>query len=136
MKLEPSGSWVLSMIIFLLLMICPVMGGFIVISIFRKISYAVIVNTLGNESSIFYMKGTKRLKGLFGITSLFPEKTKNPKSLIFKPQSVLIATLEYEIPDWKIKVRIGGLGVMSSLLGNHLLDAKLFWVVPMIGGKT
>jgi alpha-1,3-glucan synthase len=132
-KLEPSGSWVRSMTIFLLLMICPVMGGLIVIRIFRKISYAVIVNTLGNQSSIVNIKGTKKFD-FFRITGFLPSK--KPKSLIFKPESVLIATLEYEIPDWKIKVRIGGLGVMSSLLGNHLLDAKLFWVVPMIGGKT
>jgi alpha-1,3-glucan synthase len=134
-KLEPSGSWVISMIIFLLLMICPVMGAFVVISIFRKISYSIIVNTTGNDSSISQMKGSETLKDFFSFTRLFTRKSRNTKELDFKPENVLIATLEYEIPDWKIKVRIGGLGVMSSLIGTHLLDTKLFWVVPMVSGK-
>ena len=32
-----------------------------------------------------------------------------------KRRKVLIATLEYEIIDWKLKVKIGGLSVMSRL---------------------
>ena len=35
-----------------------------------------------------------------------------------KRRKVLIATLEYEIIDWKLKVKIGGLGVMLSLMGK------------------
>jgi hypothetical protein len=104
-----------------------------VIYVFRKLSYAVIENTTGNDSS-----NEENGKDDFQtrlVNSLYPKNNINPKSIIFKPHNVLIATLEYEIPDLKIKVRIGGLGVMSSLIGNHLVDTKLFWVVPMIGGK-
>lgn len=49
-----------------------------------------------------------------------------------KRRKVLIATLEYEIIDWKLKVKIGGLGVMSSLMGKAMTDVDLLWVVPKV----
>ena len=47
-----------------------------------------------------------------------------------KKLTVLIATMEYEIEDWGIKVKIGGLGVMSSLMGKNLKHQTLIWVIP------
>ena len=47
-----------------------------------------------------------------------------------KRLTVLIATMEYEIEDWGIKVKIGGLGVMSSLMGKNLKHQTLIWVIP------
>ena len=47
-----------------------------------------------------------------------------------KRLTVLIATMEYEIEDWGIKVKIGGLGVMSSLMGKNLKHQSLIWVIP------
>ena len=44
--------------------------------------------------------------------------------------TVLIATMEYDIEDWGIKVKIGGLGVMSSLMGKNLKHQNLIWVIP------
>lgn len=49
-------------------------------------------------------------------------------------RTVLIATMEYEIEDWDIKIKIGGLGVMASLMGKNLGHQNLIWVVPCIGG--
>ncbi|KAL1701405.1 glycoside hydrolase family 13 and glycosyltransferase family 5 protein [Schizophyllum commune] len=49
-----------------------------------------------------------------------------------KRRKVLIATLEYEIIDWKLKVKIGGLGVMSSLMGKAMTDVDLIWVIPKV----
>jgi alpha-1,3-glucan synthase len=49
-----------------------------------------------------------------------------------KRRKTLIATLEYEIIDWKLKVKIGGLGVMSSLMGKAMTDVDLVWVVPKV----
>lgn len=54
-----------------------------------------------------------------------PKKHATPKRL-----TVLIATMEYEIEDWGIKVKIGGLGVMSSLMGKNLKHQDLIWVIP------
>jgi alpha-1,3-glucan synthase len=49
-------------------------------------------------------------------------------------RTVLIATMEYDIEDWKIKVKIGGLGVMAQLMGKALTTQDLIWVIPCIGG--
>ncbi|KAG1859045.1 glycoside hydrolase family 13/glycosyltransferase family 5 protein [Suillus tomentosus] len=49
-----------------------------------------------------------------------------------KWRKVLIATLEYEIIDWKLKVKIGGLGVMSSLMGKAMTDVDLIWVISKV----
>ena len=49
-----------------------------------------------------------------------------------KRRCCLISTLEYEIIDWKLKVKIGGLGVMSSLKGKAKMDVDLIWVVPKV----
>ena len=38
--------------------------------------------------------------------------------------------MEYEIEDWGLKVKIGGLGVMSSLMGKNLKHQNLIWVIP------
>ncbi|KAK5352821.1 hypothetical protein LTR61_003949 [Exophiala xenobiotica] len=48
-------------------------------------------------------------------------------------RTTLMATMEYEIEDWSIKVKIGGLGVMSSLMGKSLGHQDLIWVVPCVG---
>lgn len=49
-------------------------------------------------------------------------------------RTVLIATMEYDIEDWKIKIKIGGLGVMAQLMGKNLPHQDLIWVVPCVGG--
>ena len=49
-------------------------------------------------------------------------------------RTVLIATMEYDIEDWAIKIKIGGLGVMAQLMGKNLEHQDLIWVVPCVGG--
>lgn len=51
-----------------------------------------------------------------------------------KRRTVLIATMEYDISDWAIKIKIGGLGVMAQLMGKNLEHQDLVWVVPCAGG--
>jgi alpha-1,3-glucan synthase len=46
---------------------------------------------------------------------------------------ILIATMEYDIEDWAIKIKIGGLGVMAQLMGKSLGHQDLIWVVPCVG---
>ena len=48
-------------------------------------------------------------------------------------RTVLIATLEYDIADWNIKIKIGGLGVMAQLMAKNLEHQDLVWVVPCVG---
>lgn len=42
--------------------------------------------------------------------------------------------MEYDIEDWQIKIKIGGLGVMAQLMGKSLTHQDLIWVVPCVGG--
>ncbi|OKL57513.1 hypothetical protein UA08_07117 [Talaromyces atroroseus] len=42
--------------------------------------------------------------------------------------------MEYDIEDWDIKIKIGGLGVMAQLMGANLRHQNLIWVVPCVGG--
>lgn len=49
-------------------------------------------------------------------------------------RTVLIGTMEYDISDWNIKIKIGGLGVMAQLMGKNLQHQDLIWVVPCAGG--
>ncbi|KAH0555720.1 hypothetical protein GP486_006335, partial [Trichoglossum hirsutum] len=49
-------------------------------------------------------------------------------------KTVLIATMEYDIDDWGIKIKIGGLGVMARLMGKSLGHQDLIWVIPCVGG--
>jgi alpha-1,3-glucan synthase len=52
-----------------------------------------------------------------------------------KPRkTILIATMEYDIEDWAVKVKIGGLGVMAQLMGKNLAHQNLIWVIPCVGG--
>lgn len=51
-----------------------------------------------------------------------------------KRRTVLIGTMEYDISDWNIKIKIGGLGVMAQLMGKNLQHQDLVWVVPCAGG--
>jgi alpha-1,3-glucan synthase len=78
-----------------------------------------------------------------------------PAALLKDRRTVLIATMEYDIEDWAIKVKIGGLGVMAQLMGKNrksnchpsqslkrIFEANnfkvghqdLIWVVPAVGG--
>lgn len=54
--------------------------------------------------------------------------------IVGKRRTVLIGTMEYDISDWNIKIKIGGLGVMAQLMGKNLQHQDLVWVVPCVGG--
>jgi alpha-1,3-glucan synthase len=48
-------------------------------------------------------------------------------------RTILIATMEYNLDDFGIKVKAGGLGVMAQLMGSALSHTDLIWVIPMVG---
>ncbi|KAL8775629.1 MAG: hypothetical protein Q9209_000125 [Squamulea sp. 1 TL-2023] len=64
-----------------------------------------------------------------GLSGALAAETGSPNR-----RTVLIATMEYDIEDWDIKIKIGGLGVMASLMGKNLGHQNLIWVVPCVGG--
>jgi alpha-1,3-glucan synthase len=138
---------------FVLLLVIPLLTGFLAVALFRCAFYGVKHNKwgttkdsqfrhlpiIGNPMS-FSMRGTGTGTGTTLNNSRFTTWMKSSRSAQIigwpedpnKRRNVLIATLEYEIIDWKIKVKIGGLGVMSSLMGKAMNDVDLVWVVPKV----
>ncbi|WVW86411.1 hypothetical protein I302_108457 [Kwoniella bestiolae CBS 10118] len=147
---EPIGTETVTTVAFALLLIIPAITAFAAALAFRYSFYSIKVNKWGlkpkagaKETSYFPIvgghgekKGELNEKG--GIVALNEKSSKTPHKIIGWPEDqnkrrkVLIATLEYEIIDWKLKVKIGGLGVMSTLMGKAMSDVDLIWVVPKV----
>ncbi|KAJ7285792.1 modular protein with glycoside hydrolase family 13 and glycosyltransferase family 5 domains [Mycena rebaudengoi] len=145
-SLKPRGEAVVGAIMYSLLLAIPLITGTIAVLVFMYSFYGIKHNQfgakvkshtnyfpilgLGNKSSNDAKEGGHMSEKLFGhkhnteIIGWPEDKNKRRK--------VIIATLEYEIIDWKVKVKIGGLGVMSSLMGKAMTDVDLIWVVPKV----
>ncbi|KAI9466337.1 glycoside hydrolase family 13 and glycosyltransferase family 5 protein [Lactarius psammicola] len=146
--LEPRGQSAVGAIMYALLLAIPIITGTLAVVIFmwsfygikhnkwgvapnkEHASYFPILGSLGNKSKSDLKEPSVVSEKLFGhhkqtdIIGWPEDKNKRRK--------VLISTLEYEIIDWKLKVKIGGLGVMSSLMGKAMSDVDLIWVVPKV----
>lgn len=145
-RLVPTGSGRYQLALSVLLALVPLLTSCLAIWTFKRSYYQVKFNQVGiADGSGFWA----RTWALFGICGLFKPKSKDvvhkekPAALATvataastTPQrTVLIATMEYEIDDWNIKIKIGGLGKMASLMGSSALShTNLIWVVPCVGG--
>jgi hypothetical protein len=135
-SLQPRGYLSVSTILYGLLFI-PFLTALIAAYIFMRSHYGIKYNQFGVISKGYQSLGKEddgdrsfvEKLGFSGHKQTaiigWPEDKK-------KRRKVLIATLEYEIIDWKLKVKIGGLGVMSSLMGKSMTDVDLIWVVPKV----
>lgn len=145
-SLVPRGESAIGAIMYALLLSIPVITGTLAVVVFmwsfygikhnkwgvakEHASYFPILSSLGNKSKSDLKEPSVMSEKLFGhhkhaeIIGWPEDKNKRRK--------VLIATLEYEIIDWKLKVKIGGLGVMSSLMGKAMSDVDLIWVIPKV----
>ncbi|WVQ83663.1 hypothetical protein IAT38_005806 [Cryptococcus sp. DSM 104549] len=147
-SVEPIGHQTVTAVAFALLLAIPAITAFAAAAIFRYSFYSIKVNRWGmkpskaaKETSYFPIVGGGEKKGDLnekGALALNDKGHKAPGKVIGWPEDqnkrrkVLIATLEYEIIDWKLKVKIGGLGVMSTLMGKAMTDVDLIWVVPKV----
>jgi alpha-1,3-glucan synthase len=144
-SLKPRGHAIVGAIIYALLLSIPLITATLAVLIFMWTFYGIKYNKYGvkNKSNTSYFpilgalgKSTHDLNETPVKEKLFGSK--GPAQLIGWPEvkdkrrKLLIATLEYEIIDWKLKVKIGGLGVMSSLMGKAMSDVDLIWVVPKV----
>jgi alpha-1,3-glucan synthase len=147
----PVGSSATQIVVAILIGLIPLITAVVGIWAFMRSFYHVKFNEIGVSE-----KG-----GIFGDARaklLDPEKLRSALTGVFNAstgsltrhdaptgalavetgspnrRTVLIATMEYEIEDWEIKIKIGGLGVMSSLMGKNLGHQDLIWVVPCVGG--
>ncbi|KAF2641815.1 alpha-1,3-glucan synthase [Massarina eburnea CBS 473.64] len=141
---EPAGSAWRQLAISILLALIPLVAGAFAIYLFRKSFYDVKFNVLGlSEKRSILTSGLP----VFASAVWNTRTNKQKQSALPNPQrqegfattdeshrsTILLATMEYEIEDWKLKVKIGGLGVMASLMGKNLQHKNLIWVVPCVG---
>ena len=141
--LQPRGEAVIGLIMYALLLTVPLLTGVLAVFIFMWSFYGIKYNKYGvktkNHTNYFPIFGNKSTTDV--AAHPISEKifgTKHNEEIIGWPEDkhkrrkVLISTLEYEIIDWKLKVKIGGLGVMSSLMGKAMTDVDLVWVIPKV----
>ncbi|RDW75231.1 glycosyltransferase family 5 protein [Coleophoma cylindrospora] len=150
--IEPIGSAWKQLALFLLMLIIPPITGAMAVFFFKKSFYGVKHNYIGVSEKQGVMGAFKKVPGVdqlsAGIVGLWKD-TRGKRSVTpafaaddalaadagaENRRKVLIATMEYEIEDWAIKIKIGGLGVMASLMGKNLGHQDLIWVVPCVGG--
>lgn len=140
--LIPTGNRWQQLVLFILFAIIPIITGFLAIWVYMKGFYAVKFNAIGiKEKGSLLPLSLRRGRGLKNLldendtlTDLGGLNSAGVLTDSQKRRCVLIATMEYDIEDWKIKIKIGGLGVMAQLMGKNLEHQDLIWVVPCVGG--
>ena len=136
-SLEPRGYLTISDILYSLLLFIPLVTAFLAAYIFMQSHYGIRYNQFGIISKGYQSVGkdddnNRSFVEKLGFSSSETKQIIGWPEERGKRRGVLIATLEYEIIDWKLKVKIGGLGVMSSLMGKSMTDVDLIWVVPKV----
>ena len=142
---EPVGSAAVQAVSSVCLGLFPLISAILAIWLFTRFFYQVKFNEMGVGSKTtmlgFLRNKIPDRKGLrTAVADIFTGNKAQADGLAIEVGSpnrrtVLIATMEYEIEDWPgVKIKIGGLGVMASLMGKNLGHQNLIWVVPCVGG--
>ncbi|KAL4965240.1 alpha-1,3-glucan synthase Ags3 [Aspergillus stella-maris] len=147
-QLIPVGSGWAQLALYILLWVVPILMGAAGVFIFIRTFYRVQINKDGTtvEADTTPLVLYRRLKDKLGGDSQLDLSATSPSEDITavggvagagaaasQRRTVLIATMEYDISDWKVKVKIGGLGVMAQLMSQNLKHQNLIWVVPCVG---
>ncbi|KAJ5589900.1 hypothetical protein N7450_003872 [Penicillium hetheringtonii] len=141
-ELLPIGSGWAQLVLYVLLWVVPILMGLAGIFIFIQTFYRVKLNKDGNVVKdeklpvALYHRVKDKLSGQKGLENSAVEDIPMEIAAAGAPdqkRTVLIATMEYDIQDWNIKIKIGGLGVMAQLMGQNLKHQNLIWVVPCVG---
>lgn len=149
-ELAPQGDQRVQIAFYVLMWIVPLASGFITVFIFIGSFYKVKFVEKGIKGSsiklsdmlhqtkielrdrVHAMRSRSRRNSI-STDSDFGEGPVQITDVATNRRTVLIATVEYNIDDWQIKVKIGGLGVMAQLMGKALTHQDLIWVVPCVG---
>lgn len=141
--LVPVGNMYLQLIVYLLLWILPIVTGVLAVQAFMRSFYKIKFNEVGASNSNGSALALLAKKAKSALFLNEKEGMATSRTLVVpgaagiagqKRKRVLIATMEYNIDDWGIKIKIGGLGVMAQLMGTALKHQDLIWVVPCVGG--
>ncbi|KAI7774406.1 hypothetical protein LA080_008800 [Diaporthe eres] len=137
--LVPVGNMWQQLVLYILLWILPVILGLAAVQAFKRSFYKIKFNEVGVAKATGFTLLVSKAKDT--IASFSGKDEKDASALIAaaatgeaKRKRVLIATMEYNIDDWGVKIKIGGLGVMAQLMGTALKHQDLIWVVPCVGG--
>jgi len=139
----PTGHIGPQVVVFVLCLIMPVLLAGLALWIYVDSFYQVKVNKSGLSTAknwfpvVFGKLDTKKGEKSHEMS---PIGTPPPPSSALSTfgshggrRTVLIATMEYNIDDFGIKIKIGGLGVMAQLMASALSHVDLVWVVPVVG---
>ncbi|KAK3676019.1 hypothetical protein LTR78_004211 [Recurvomyces mirabilis] len=156
--LIPIGNRYIQLILWLLFIIVPVCSAALGIMLYMQAFYGVKFNQIGLPAEKKGILPVAMRKAFHlsekddeaevprALSPMIGDRSSNGSGSIIrddftagaivdgKRRTVLIGTMEYDIEDWKIKVKIGGLGVMAQLMGKNLQHQDLVWVVPCAGG--
>lgn len=132
-SLKPVGSAWHHVLMAAMLAVLPLVTAICSIWAFKSSFYEVKVNLVGIAAAAGF-PSVAFLAALFNRRKAQSSVAAAAASPEAQGRKVLIATMEYEIEDWEIKIKIGGLGVMASLMGKALGHQSLIWVVPCVGG--
>lgn len=149
--LSPVGSRQNQIVMYFFLGVVPILTGFASIRIYLYAFYAVKINKFGmaRKGSILPTTIQSRmcLDRWFSEISLDVLRKENFKSFTLvgkspikqsdflsspRRRTILIATMEYEIDDWDIRIDNGGLGAMAQLMSKNLEHQDLVWVIPCV----
>jgi alpha-1,3-glucan synthase len=141
-ELIPVGNQWLQLALFVALCFSPLVAGLVAVGIFQGSFYKVkfVARGVGLRkfgTAFATLKNTMWVRKQNATRGQHPEAVHiiREVSVVSVPRrKVLIATIEYNIDDWHIKVKIGGLGVMAQLMGKALSHLDLIWVVPCTEG--
>jgi alpha-1,3-glucan synthase len=142
-QLIPVGNGWAQLALFILFWIVPILMGSAGVFIFIRNFYRVKLNKDGNvvKADTLPVALWRKIKGSVARdneSDIPMAEQAAPTSIVAagasdQRRTVLIATMEYDIQDWQVKVKIGGLGVMAQLMSQNLKHQNLIWVVPCVG---
>jgi alpha-1,3-glucan synthase len=155
----PQGSQKVQLGLYICFAILPLLSGATAVWIYLKAFYQVKFNDVGvarekNHRECIYTRRSITANRSQQSADVDPNYIDKIMQLFHRPstiaasahrqalnadagdsrRTVLIATMEYDIEDWDIKIKIGGLGVMARLMSRNLGHQNLIWVVPCVGG--
>ncbi|GAB7364057.1 hypothetical protein MBLNU230_g4612t1 [Neophaeotheca triangularis] len=157
--LVPNGNRYLQLVMWILMLLVPITTALTGVWLYMHFFYGVKFNQIGlSEEKHFLPTAVRRAfhrndekdpietEPEMAQAGVLARTGSGSGSVIREPgitagatvegqrRTVLIGTMEYDISDWNIKIKIGGLGVMAQLMGKNLEHQDLIWVVPCAGG--
>ena len=148
---RPIGSRFVQALVYGLLAAIPILTDFVGVWLYLGIFYDVKFNKVGRRAQHGILPVVVKeklhldaMKEKLHLERWLPNKSsallkkmeRNQSNVLVNAnrKTILIATMEYDIADWEIKIKIGGLGVMAQTMGRHLEHQDLIWIVPCVSG--